>query len=278
MNPKWLLMGQEKSTQNTAKAKKHFYTFKNHRKLPNYTHKNKATVQNVDGNQRLPWCFAKKPCVSIYAIFFKLYHWGIMRMLQAHVKNTCIVINQTRNLLSSSPYESVRFLWDTAVLLAAIWPRRGEHRAGKTGWWNPDLTVQMIICHSCSWLRSYIIRNKLTWKHIQFVSMSAPPHPPKLLRPQPDPRLQQLLPSSQPPPPMQQPLCPLLSGHLAWQSIILTAPRERMRETKRQRDYGYFDFQTWAPIFFYLLLSSSFLCAFVSFQLSLLPFFNLLPL
>ena len=102
----------------------------------------------------------------------------------------------------------------------------------------------------CFWRCSLIIRNKLTWKQTRLLGLSAPlsiqtaPLPPP-------PTITPAFPAPQP----RQPLCPLVSGHLAWQSIILTAPRERKRETKRQKDGGYFDFQTWGPIFLYLRLS-----------------------
>lgn len=138
---------------------------------------------------------------------------------------------------------TARFMWVTTIFLKVISQNQEEHRAGKPNWWDLDLTIQVVIWLSCwFWFCSLIIRNKLTWKHNRLVSLS--PCLPKLPHPHQQPCLLQLPPPSQFPHRCRQPLCPLVSGHLAWQSIILTAPRERKRGTKREKDWGYFDFQT----------------------------------
>ena len=273
--------GQEKSAQNTATAKTHFYTLKNItrgcqiifrrtkrlskslietkgclgvlQKEKKKKKKRKKTLRlhlcrfpltvTLGHNESVAWPGGAEPNRWMCVVKYQKIHrrWS--------EKQTCFCPNPAK--------VSVRFLRRAAVFLKVIAtkPDGTQSRAERNNWWNPDLRIRMRISHSCCfWQHSLIIGNKLTWKRPRLVSLSAPlsiqicpPHPPHLL---------QLPPPSRLSPPPTQPPCPLVSGHLAWQSIILTAPRERKR--KRQRDRktgGYFDFQTWAPIFFFFFPS-----------------------
>lgn len=150
-----------------------------------------------------------------------------------------IVIHQKTNPLFSNSGKSV---WGFRGLPPSF-QKSFRKTKRRTAPGRMKLPIPMIIWHLwCFWLCSSIIRNKLTWKYIRLVKLSAPLS------------TQTASPSYNYPPPSQlprlsrQPLCPLVSGHLAWQSFILTAPRERKGATKRQKDWGYFDFQTGAPV------------------------------
>lgn len=156
--------------------------------------------------------------------------------MQMHCQVSKMHCHQSENHpFSFKPWNvNVRFLWVTALFLKAISWNQKEHRDGKQSLWKPDLRIRMTISLPCCfWQCSLIIRNKLTWKHTQLVSLSTPLSIQTALL-----SLSPTITPSFPAPPPRQPLCPLVSGHLAWQSIILTAPRERKRGRQRDRKTG----------------------------------------
>lgn len=284
MNPKWPVCwwARKNRLKNTAIAKTHFYMFKNITDGCQIIFSRTKCLSRVLMKTKDCLGVLHKPCVSIYAI-----SWAVTL---GHNENAAWPVGWAKppeglrevSKIHCHPSEnkpaflklwkvSVRFLRVTAALPKVVSQTR-ENWAGKDETPNPN---DNLAC--CFWPYSLIIRNKLTWKYIRLINLSAP-RLPKLPHP---PTITPLLPSS--PRLSRQPLCPLVSGHLAWQSFILTAPRERKGVTKRQRDWGYFDFQTGAPVLprssplLRPLTSSSYLIPF-SFLLNISLHHHLTPL
>lgn len=132
----------------------------------------------------------------------------------------------------------------------------------------------MIISLSCCfWRCSLIIRNKLTWKHTRLVSLSAPMSIQTALFP-PAAYNYPLLPGS---PAQATPLPSCIRPFSVTIHYFDGSQRKKERETKRQKDGGYIDFQTWAPIFFFpifLFPLLSFFLPLLTLSLLHLPLFN----